>query len=128
MHVHYYHLHYYTHKHELIWQILEHVQWCSTCTCVVYLLYVCSFHNQLKTVHLNGKVNRRVDFLIHHLLQYEKDAFFQYKKERQLPPATHKRMKLELNRHHRGLQIPTSSVQVSKSTCSTYICNASPLF
>ena len=25
-----------------------------------------SFHNQLKTVHLNGKVNRRVDFLVHH--------------------------------------------------------------
>ena len=37
-------------------------------------------------------------------------------------------MKLELNRHHRGLQIPTSSVEVSKSTCSTYICNVSPLF
>ena len=35
-----------------------------------------SFHNQLKTVHLNGKVNHRVDYLLHHLLQYEKDVFF----------------------------------------------------
>ena len=27
-----------------------------------YTYIITSFHNQLKTVHLNGKVNRRVDF------------------------------------------------------------------
>ena len=89
-------------------------QKCCAYTCALYQLYTCSFHNQLKTVHLNGKVNRRVDFLVHHLFQYEKDAFFRYKKDRQLPPAMHKRMKLELTYHHRALQIPSASVQVSK--------------
>ena len=83
--------------------------------CTLYLLCKCSFHNQLKTVHLNGKVNRRLDFLIYHLLQYEKEAFFQYKKDRQLPPATHKKMKLEWSHHQKGLQIPTNSVQVTTS-------------
>ena len=71
-----------------------------------------SFHNQLKTVLLNGKVNRIVDYLIHHLLQYEKDAFFKYKKERQLPPALHKKEKLVLSRHQRGEKIPVDCVQV----------------
>ena len=32
------------------------------------ILIFFSFHNQLKTVQLNGKVNRRVDFLLHQLL------------------------------------------------------------
>ena len=36
------------------------------------ILIFFSFHNQLKTVQLNGKVNRRVDFLLHQLLNYEK--------------------------------------------------------
>ncbi len=68
---------------------------------------LCSFHNKLKTVHLNGKVNRRVDFLIHHLLDYEKDAFFCYKSARALPPATNRIVKEEQDRHERGLQIPS---------------------
>ena len=71
-----------------------------------------SFHNQLKTVHLNGKVNRRVDFLVHLLLEYEKDALFRYKSARQLPPATNKKVKEEQSRHQRGLQIPTNMVKV----------------
>ena len=75
---------------------------------------ICSFHNQLKTIYLNGKVNRRVDFLIHHLLQFEKDAFFQYKKDRQLPPAIHRKVKLEMNHHERGLKIPEEKVKVAK--------------
>ena len=71
-----------------------------------------SFHNQLKTVHLNGKVNRRVDYLLHHLLQYEKDVFFNYQRTRRLPLAASSKMRKEANRHDRGLQIPASDVQV----------------
>ena len=73
----------------------------------------CSFHNQLKSIHLNGKVNRRVDCLIHYLLQYEKDAFFRYKRDRQLPSVMNRKMKLEMSRHQQGLQIPTGKVHVS---------------
>jgi hypothetical protein len=53
-----------------------------------------------------------VDFLVHHLLEYEKDAFFRYKSARQLPPATNKKAKEDQSRHQRGLQIPTSMVKV----------------
>ena len=76
------------------------------------MLNLHSFHNQLKTVHLNGKVNRRVDYLLHHLLQYEKDVFFNYQRTRQLPSAASSKMRKEANRHDRGLQIPASDVQV----------------
>ena len=71
-----------------------------------------SFHNQLKTIHLNGRVNRRVDFLLHHLLKYEKDAFFNYQRTRQLPSAMSNKIRKEVTRHERGLQIPASDVQV----------------
>ena len=74
---------------------------------------VTSFHNQLKSTYLNGKVNCRVDFLVHCLLQFEKDAFFRYKKDRQLLPAMLKKIKKEMNHHQRGLQVPESTVQVS---------------
>ena len=76
------------------------------------LKQVASFHNQLKTNYLNRKVNRRVDFLVHHLLQFEKDAFFHYKKDCQLPPAIHKKVKLEMNHHERGLKISEKKVKV----------------
>jgi len=69
-------------------------------------LCTCSFHNHLKTTYLNGKVNRR---------QYEKDAFFRYKRDRQLPPVMTKRTKVEVSHHQRGLQIPTARVHVSET-------------
>lgn len=78
--------------------------------CQTYVM--CSFHNQLKTTYLNGKVNRRLDFLIHHLLEYEKDSFFRYKKDRLLPPALHKKVKQEMNHHQRSLTIPAAKVKV----------------
>ena len=74
---------------------------------VIHTLY--SFHNQLKTTYLNGKVNCRVDFLIHHFLQYQKDAFFHYKMNWLLPPALQKKEKQEMNHHQRGLMIPAAS-------------------
>ena len=58
-------------------------------------------------------MNRRVDFLVHHLLEHEKDAFFQYKKDRQLPPAMCMKVKQKMNYHKRGLEIPEGKVQVS---------------
>ena len=58
-------------------------------------------------------MNRRVDFLVHHLLQYEKDAFIRYKKDRQLSPAILKKVKQEMNYHQRGLKVPEDKVQVS---------------
>ena len=86
------------------------IQFACTCTCTQTFHYIYSFHNQLKTVHLNGKVNRRVDFLIHHLLEYEKDAFIRYKSARQLPPVINKKVKEEQSRHQRG---PSKMVKVS---------------
>ena len=84
-----------------------------TCICTYHInAYPYSFHNQLETVHLNGTVTHRVDFLVHHLLEYEKDAFFRYKSARQLPPATNRRAIEEQNRHQRGLEIPSKMVQV----------------
>jgi len=52
---------------------------------------------------------------IHYLLQYEKDAFFRYKRDRQLPPVMTKRTKVEVSHHQRGLQIPTARVHVSET-------------
>ena len=75
-------------------------------------IFIYSFHNTLKTVYLNGKVNRRVDFLVHHLFEYEKDAFFCYKSVRQLPPAISKKEKGEQSRHRRGIQISMDMVKV----------------
>ena len=71
-----------------------------------------SFHNQLKTFQLNGRVNRRVDYLLHHLLKYEKCVFFNYKRTHQLPPAMISKMRKKVSRHERGLQIPVNDVQV----------------
>ena len=73
----------------------------------------CSFHNQLKSIHLNGKVNHRVDCLIHYLLQYEKDAFFRYKRDHQLPSAMNRKLKLGMSHHQQDLQIPTGKVHAS---------------
>ena len=61
-------------------------------------------------------MNRRIDFHTHHLLQFEKDAFFKYKKDRQLPPAIHKKVKQEMNHHERGLKIPEDKVKVYSKT------------
>ncbi len=86
-----------------------------------------SFHNQLKTVQLNGKVNRRVDFLIFQLLQYEKDAFFNYKRNHQLPPAADRKFKESLSRHERGLLIPIQDVKVY-SLFLHHVCNVIRIF
>ena len=62
-----------------------------------YVSFTCSFHNQLKTIHLNGKVNCRVDYLIHYLLcTIWKRCYFQVQER---PSAMNRKLKLEMSRH-----------------------------
>ena len=57
------------------------------CTYTHNCLSLHSFHNKLKTVYLNGKVNRRIDVLLDVLLKIEHDQYFQYElKYRLLQP------------------------------------------
>ena len=70
-----------------------------------------SFHNKLKTTYLNGKMNRRVDFLLDVLLQIEKDQYFKYMYRQQMLGVNHKAI-LETQRHERGMKIPKMDVKV----------------
>ena len=77
-----------------------------------------SFHNKLKTTYLNGKVNRRVDFLIDALLRIERDNFFSYMRRKQL----NYREVQEEERHSRGVNTPPRRVQVRKLTLVMLLC------
>ena len=70
-----------------------------------------SFHAKLKTNYLNGKVNRRVDFLIDALLRIEKDCFFKVAQKQRLGIINKQQVK-ETQRHQRGLQIKAEDVMV----------------
>lgn len=79
---------------------------------VLYMyLLLCSFHNNLKTHYLDGKVNRRVDYLLIALLDIENDFFFTYNQKRILG-GLNPRVLREEDRHQRGMSIPTASLQV----------------
>ena len=69
-----------------------------------------SFHNQLKTIQLNGKVNRTIHFVIYQVLLY---AFFNYKRHHQLPPAIDRTMNENLIRYESGISILVQDVQVT---------------
>ena len=71
-----------------------------------------SFHAKLKTIYLNGKVNRRIDFLIDALLKIEKDCFFKHMGNRRLQCLNRREIK-EANRHERSMAIKTDYVTVS---------------
>lgn len=71
-----------------------------------------SFHAKLKTNYLNGKVNRRVDFLIDALLRIEKDCFFKIAHKQRLGAINKLEVK-EAYRHERGLKIKAEDVTVS---------------
>lgn len=81
-------------------------------TYLQYLLH--SFHNKLKTTYLNGKVNRRVDFLIDALLRIERDNFFSYMRRKQLFEINYQVIQ-ETERHNYGMKIPPARVQVCLS-------------
>jgi len=67
----------------------------------------------LKTHYLDGKVNRRVDYLLIALLDIENDFFFTYNQKRILG-GLNPRVLSEEERHQKGLSIPTTLVQVRK--------------
>ena len=51
----------------------RYVTFCDLISIQAYVMVLYhSFHNKLKTTYLNGKVNRRVDFLIDALLRIER--------------------------------------------------------
>ncbi|XP_065920274.1 uncharacterized protein [Dysidea avara] len=72
-------------------------------------MYLESFHAKLKTNYLNGKVNRRVDFLIDALLRIEQDCFFKVAQKQRLGTINKQEVK-EAHRHKRGLQIKAEDV------------------
>ena len=82
----------------------------------MYLIYYHtsppSFHNKLKTVYLNGKVNRRIDVLLDVLLKIEHDQFFQYELKHRLLQPNKQTFKIE-DAHKRGLKISPELVNVS---------------
>ena len=73
-----------------------------------------SFHNKLKTTYLNGKVNKRIDFLLDVLLRVERDNFFKYMEKEILHPINYKVVQEE-DRHCRGLKINADHVKVIHS-------------
>ena len=66
-----------------------------------------SFHNKLKTNprYLNHNVNRRCDDLITVLLSVEVDMFYDRKRKEVLSSTTEASLKVEGDRHSRGMSI-----------------------
>ena len=62
---------------------------------------------------MDGKVNRRVDYLVCALLDLESDYFFAYNQMRMLGRVNKSAVKEE-DRHNRGMLISNSSVKVRK--------------
>ena len=83
-------------------------------------LYTSGFHNKLKSGYLGGKVNRRVDDLLHVLLRIEKDQFFQFMEKMKMSPLNRLDIK-ETGHHKKGLEIPANSVKVTIGSVKIYI-------
>ena len=60
---------------------------------------------------MNGKANRRIDFLLDCLLRVEMDNYFKYMKKDILLPINHK-LTGEEERHSREMQIGADRVKV----------------
>lgn len=71
-----------------------------------------SFHNKLKTVYLNGKVNRRIDVLLDLLLKVEHDSFFNYEVKHRLQQPNRAVFRVE-DAHRRGMSISPEKINVS---------------
>lgn len=86
---------------------------------ILYLLNIplqpYSFHAKLKTIYLNGKVNRRIDFLIDALLKIERDFFYKAMTKERLKCLNQREIR-EVDRHQRGLKIDKEFVTVSEPT------------
>lgn len=75
---------------------------------------LCSFHNQLKNNpgFMNGKVNKRVDGLLHLLLKYENNTFFN-RQTKELMWKYNRKEAREKERHHLGSCIADEDFKVS---------------
>ena len=85
-------------------------------TCVHYWMLFffspLSFHNNLKTHYLDGKVNHRVDYLVCALLDVESEYFFKYN-QRCMLGGLNPKVKREEERHQRGFVMPDSAIEVT---------------
>ena len=72
-----------------------------------------SFHNQLKNNpgYMDGKVNKRVDCLVHLLLNYEVDLFFN-KQTKDLMWKHNRKEARENQRHQHGIKINDEDFEV----------------
>ena len=72
-----------------------------------------SFHNQLKNNpgYMDGKVNKRVDCLLHLLLKYEVDLFFNRQTKDLMWKYNRKEAK-EKQRHQSGIKINPKDFEV----------------
>ena len=77
--------------------------------------YHCSFHNQLKNnpTFMNGKVNKRVDGLLHLLLKYEINSFFN-RQTKELMWKHNRKEAREKERHQLGSRIADKDFKASK--------------
>ena len=82
------------------------------CTYIQNQLSLHSFHNKLKTVYLNGKVNRWIDVLLDVLLKIEYDQYFQYELKYRLLQPNKVAFRIE-DAHKRGVSISPEKVNVS---------------
>jgi len=83
------------------------------------ILYICSFHNKLKTNprYLAHQVNRRIDDLVGTLLVIEEDLFFDRMRKEVMKDSKDASIKQEgSDRHARGMEIPDSAIEVKKFT------------
>ena len=95
------------------------------CICTYVLCILHSFHNKLKTTYMNGKANRRIDFLLDCLLRVELDNYFKYMEKDILLPINHK-LTEEDERHSRGMQINADRVKVLGAVMLYLTCMHTP--
>ena len=99
------------HRHQYVLGKVRQ-QLCMPYVCVPVLFNIFnSFHNKLKTTYLDGKCNRRVDYLLDTLMRMERDQFFWYMYKTQMLQSNPKD-RSDSQCHERGLSIPITAVKV----------------
>ena len=83
-------------------------------------MYVESFHNQLKTIYLEGKRNRRVDDLLDTLLKMEKNYFLTHFKRSKFQVSSNENIKSQ-DRHRSSLNIPLNHIALVNQNTFTVI-------
>ena len=83
----------------------------------------CSFHNKLKMnpAYFDGKINRRVDYLVQTLLKFEEDMFLT-RQQKLLGMKRSRKAAMEGRRHQHGLQLLPTSLTVSGTNCKSTYC------